>query len=766
MASALLTASLRSRCNLFYCFFLLVFLQYSTCYIPDKIKVKCRDTIDLRGMNLQSGLVVSELPEKIPIYPHEDQRCDIFLSFSEGNEMMFYFDYLDLYSSDRSKCDSTNVEFFDGSASTAVKGLEEPICGRQEEMPTGVYYVLHNLLIIRANSNGVVQGAGFTIHFTIYRRGFPCDRDEFSCESYDAHTGSQGFRRCVDSQLVCDDWNDCGDWADERQNCNDLTTGAIAAIVLVALALVALVVGLIFFCWLRRRCEIRRLGEKEASAVMRDTSFASSRVGGPMMSPFSISNETLEKDGRYIPRYAAGRNSARSSSSRAGGPPAQARGGGGLPDYQEHPPPYSETPTAILDDDSRSSNNLDQADDRPRSRGGKRREREPDPDEVFVGEEDVPRVRRGRSRSQDERAPPREDRNPPRDDQQPARRDDRDSPRSDRYPRDRGDDRRPPRDDRYPSGRDNSPPGRRDDRDRDRYRPLGRHDDRDRTPNRYDDRDRPRYDDRDRPPSRHDQRDRERDRDRPRPRHDNGDRERGDPPRRERPTSQRGPPEDRYSSGPEDDKMDQLHPLRDLKRRSMHTDSDPDVSKEEGRPPQDRSPNDDRWDDRERRPRDSNHRRPPPKEDHDLQPPPRGREDRSSPRGSDREDRPPPPRDRDERPRDRSTRGPSRDDRPDRPRNDRPRDEPRSQHRPKSRTPDDSYEDVEFRGHPSRKDSPPPGDDPSDSPSRNRRRRSRSRDGQDRDGRGGRGRGGGRRGESLWYRTGVIWSRACERSNS
>ncbi|XP_076449767.1 uncharacterized protein LOC143286081 isoform X2 [Babylonia areolata] len=750
MATASVTASLWGRCSLLCCVTFLGCFPIVLCYTPEVIRVKCRDTIDLRGLNLDSGLVESDLPEKIPIYPHEDERCDMYLSFSEGSEMMFYFDDLELYSSDRSRCDSTNVEFFDGSDSTAVKGLGGQICGKQEEMPTGVYYVLNHLLIIRANSNGVVQGKGFRIHFTIYRRGYPCSRDEFSCEVYDAHSGSQGFRRCIDQQLVCDDWNDCGDWADEHQNCNDLTGGAIAAIVLVALGLIALVIGLVIFCKIRRQREIRRLGEKESAAVMRDMSFSSSRGGGGFMSPFSISNETLERD-KYVPRYSTGRNS-----SRRGQIPTTA------PGYEEHPPPYTEKP---LPDESRSSD-LGIDEDRPRTRQKGRRP-EPEPDEVFEGEEEEPpRMRRGRSRSQEGRQA-----SAPRDDRYPAKRDDDDpdTPRAERHSRDWPEDRRQPRDDRYPSRRDDrdSPPSRRDDRDRpasrydDRDRPASRYDDRDRPSGRYDDRDRPasRYDDRDRPSSRNDQRDRdrERDRDRPRSRHDDRDRDRDrdmerdrDRPssryddrdreaRRERPVSRRAP-----LGEEEDDMMDQLHPLRERKRRSMHTDSDdPDKSREDTRDRPRRDDYDeeeDRRHDRSRRPRDSN----------DLHPPARAPEARSSSsrdpdRGGEEGDRPRRGGGGGGSSRN-GTRGPDRQRTPAKP----------------APPPDDSYEDVQYPPPPrrSRNDSPPPPPpppppaDPEDSPPRNRQRRSRSREGQDRprshhhhgeerERGGGRGRGGG-----------------------
>ncbi|XP_070173645.1 uncharacterized protein [Littorina saxatilis] len=160
------------------------------------------------------------LPPRIPIYANEEERCDVFLSIPTGHEMMLYFDWLDLYSGDLSKCDTTNIELFDGSTNNYVKGLQRKICGGKEQMPTNVFFVENNFLVIRVNALGTIQGTGFRIHFTISRRAFPCSNDEFACETF-------GSRRCIAEHLVCDDWNDCGDWVDEEQNCNNITAGGI-----------------------------------------------------------------------------------------------------------------------------------------------------------------------------------------------------------------------------------------------------------------------------------------------------------------------------------------------------------------------------------------------------------------------------------------------------------------------------------------------------------------------------------------------------------
>ena len=142
--------------------------------------------------------------------------------------------------------------------------------------------------------------------------------------------------------------------------------------------------------------------------VCQDVSATSSRGG--LSSPFSVSSETMEKE-KYVARYNSGRNSGRRSQTRS-------------PEYEERPPPYTEKPH-FGHDDSRSDDGLYEDQELPRSRR-KSRSRETAPDEVFV-EDDAPRMRRSRSRSQDERAPSRAD-----EDRYPSRRDDRDSPRDDR----------------------------------------------------------------------------------------------------------------------------------------------------------------------------------------------------------------------------------------------------------------------------------------------------------------------------------------------
>ena len=73
--------------------------------------------------NEESGVIESRLPDHIPIYANEDQRCDIYISVPNGYEMMFYFDWLDLYSTDRTRCDNVNIELFDGSPNQRVQGV-------------------------------------------------------------------------------------------------------------------------------------------------------------------------------------------------------------------------------------------------------------------------------------------------------------------------------------------------------------------------------------------------------------------------------------------------------------------------------------------------------------------------------------------------------------------------------------------------------------------------------------------------------------------
>jgi hypothetical protein len=65
---------------------------------------------------------VSQLPERIPIYANEEEKCDIHLSIPTGYILMFYFDWLDFYAQDLAKCDSTNIQLFDGSPGQYVQG--------------------------------------------------------------------------------------------------------------------------------------------------------------------------------------------------------------------------------------------------------------------------------------------------------------------------------------------------------------------------------------------------------------------------------------------------------------------------------------------------------------------------------------------------------------------------------------------------------------------------------------------------------------------
>nr|KAG5712234.1 hypothetical protein BaRGS_014584 [Batillaria attramentaria] len=688
------------------------FRIHFTRYRRARIEVTCKSMVDLENMEYDAGLLVSRLPDKIPIYANEDERCDIYVSIPINWELMFYFDWLDLYAGDVARCDTTSIALFDGSPNQPVQGLDRLVCGHEDEMPRDVYFVFKNFFIIRVNALSSIMGSGFRIHFTRYRRALPCSTDEFTCDTY-------GSPRCIAEHLVCDQWNDCGDWLDEERDCPDIAPGAIAGLVVAIIIIIAVVIGLIIFCHIRKRRERVRMEKEEY--MMRESS---SGTGRGLMSPFTVSGESMEKKEPYQPRYNSKRNSGRGGRNT---PEPDA------PEYEEYPPPYTEKPQPS--EDSRSEEAaVESDDDAPRVRRKSRRaresvQRESTPDDVFDDAEDLPRVRRPKSRnvdertpskadldrSRDERAPPRaepernlsredpdrsrderyptrdepdksrDDRYAPREDRYPSRRDQRDSPRDegypprdDRYPSRRDDrdsprdDRYAPRDDRYPT-RDDRYPSRRDDRDSprdDRYAPR---DDRypprdDRYPSRRDDRDSP-YDDR-YPPrdDRYSRRD-----DRYPPRDDRYPSRRDDRDPRDRRSTRRDDPRMADDHSGSDDQLDQLHPLREQKRRSMHSDPDSDTPlRDERRPsPGDRYRDDDR--------------------------PRRGRDERPS---SSRNDTPTSRRDRDDREND--------------------REEDRRRNRPSTR---DSQPPVES----------PNGvdDDDEDAPRRRRRRRSRSRDGQE-----------------------------------
>ncbi|XP_025115827.1 zinc finger CCCH domain-containing protein 13-like isoform X1 [Pomacea canaliculata] len=454
------------------------------------------------------------------------------------------------------------LELFDGSPGTYITGLQKKVCGREEDMPKDMFFVYKNFLILRVEANGVIMGSGFRIHFTRYRITIPCSRDEFMCETF-------GRTRCIANHLVCDDWNDCGDWVDEEQYCDRLTGGAIAGVVLAAVFFVGLFVFLVIWFCKCRNSDSGADEEKDADFMMRlrnpDASEISKSSNIGTMAPFGVSSESMERQ-EYAPRYSKGQSGSRGRLSRSQDL--------SIPEHDDAPPPYVEKGRYV--DDSRSDGASDVFEDsRPRSRR-KSNGRARNNDDIDEEEEmEPPRMRRPRSRSQEDRLnarpaeveavavrPVKEEvhfvARP--DDRYAARKSGRDSPpEDDRYPRNgryppRRDEWEPEYDDRYPPRDDRRQSSGRDDRDR-----RDRRDDRD-PRDRRDDRDpRDRRDDRD-PRDRRDDRD-------PRDRRDERD------PRDRR--SQRDPRDRRSfprdASDEDDDPSsvrDSLHPLRE-KRKSL-----------------------------------------------------------------------------------------------------------------------------------------------------------------------------------------------------
>ena len=82
----------------------------------------CQSTINIKDERYHAGVLVSHLPDRIPIYAKEDEHCDISLGVPPSHLIMFYFVHLDFISSDLFLCDSANIELFDGSPGNYVKG--------------------------------------------------------------------------------------------------------------------------------------------------------------------------------------------------------------------------------------------------------------------------------------------------------------------------------------------------------------------------------------------------------------------------------------------------------------------------------------------------------------------------------------------------------------------------------------------------------------------------------------------------------------------
>ncbi|KAK3745478.1 hypothetical protein RRG08_018696 [Elysia crispata] len=238
-----------------YFLVLYTFITLSSVFVSgvEEIVGLCGTTIDFLENNKYSAIVSMSLPSSMSDYqnPRNKLYCDVTIRFSAGMNLMIELYYLDIIpDKDSSGTCTTGLEVLDQTSRN--------VYGKRLCMEAWEWEELHAMskqekkivqtspLILRLESEGPYRGNGFKVHINLFRPQYPCLNREFKCKE---------FTRCVNDDLRCDSWNDCGDHSDEEREagCGLLTASEICAIVLGCLFFLGQVIIFALFCYTYRR---------------------------------------------------------------------------------------------------------------------------------------------------------------------------------------------------------------------------------------------------------------------------------------------------------------------------------------------------------------------------------------------------------------------------------------------------------------------------------------------------------------------------------
>ncbi|XP_077865327.1 uncharacterized protein LOC144351932 [Saccoglossus kowalevskii] len=267
-------------------------------------------------------------------YPR-DMNCKVtIISPDDRYRVMISFETFDLYASDGCTVDYVNIFDGDNTYTTPLLNDENPLCGNSTPpfyLSTGSTITLQLITAAELPDGTEVEGQrkphGFSF---VYNTFIPYDVIEddvnntmglpgqFCCETDDV---------CIDSQLVCDDVNNCPDQSDETDTLRCLakksgldkvskfldlsleTTIGIAVGSFLFLILIIIMIILICCCCCCRRCQdkVKETKDYFHSEKSYDSSYASSRNAhryktrpyvisgyrsGPTMSDSGLSSHT------------------------------------------------------------------------------------------------------------------------------------------------------------------------------------------------------------------------------------------------------------------------------------------------------------------------------------------------------------------------------------------------------------------------------------------------------------------------------------------
>ncbi|XP_064599329.1 membrane frizzled-related protein-like isoform X2 [Liolophura sinensis] len=199
--------------------------------ISDYMESRCGGSLDVSNFDATRLLLTSRFSYR------SNERCKLTVQVANGKRIMAKFSSLDIESS--AFCRDDRLTLYDGPSTTspALSGING-ICGFST--PSTVYVTSGQYLTLYFQSDFLLQYKGFTVILTEF--SYTCNNvTSFHCRN----------RRCIDSSLTCDGWNNCGDSTDEIEGCG-LSTGGVAGIVIGAFFVVVVLITVSIFVRRRR----------------------------------------------------------------------------------------------------------------------------------------------------------------------------------------------------------------------------------------------------------------------------------------------------------------------------------------------------------------------------------------------------------------------------------------------------------------------------------------------------------------------------------